>query len=197
MKQAVFFDRDGTLNEELGYLGDPARVRLLAGAPEAVAAARNAGFTTVIITNQSGIARGLLTEEQVHAVNDRVVAMLKLYGAVVDAVYYCPHHPEGPVEAFKGECDCRKPAPGLLQRAANEFGLDLAQSFVIGDKASDVGLAAAVGAQGVLVRTGYGNAELDKLAARGYRAAHVADGVYDAMQWILAEGSFGQSRSHP
>jgi D-glycero-D-manno-heptose 1,7-bisphosphate phosphatase len=186
MKPAVFFDRDGTLNEEIGYLGDPARVRLLAGAPEAVAAARSAGFATVIITNQSGIARGLLTEAQVQAVNARVVANLKLHHAEIDAVYYCPHHPEGTVEAFRGRCDCRKPAPGLLKRAAVECGLDLAASYVIGDKASDVGLAAQAGAKGLLVRTGYGNAEIEKLAARGYQAAYVADGVFDAVQWILS-----------
>lgn len=187
MRRAVFFDRDGTLNEEVGYVGEPERIRLLPGAPEAVRAANAAGFEAVVITNQSGIARGLLTEDQVRAVNERVVQLLAAHGARVDALYYCPHHPEGKVAPFNTACECRKPGAGLLKQAAEGRGIDLRRSFVVGDKVSDVGMAVAVGAKGVLVRTGYGNAELPKLKEKGIPVAHVADGVNEAVQWILDE----------
>ena len=185
MKPAIFFDRDGTLNEEIGYVNDPARIRLLPGAPEAVAAARNAGFITVIISNQSGIARGLITEEQAQAVNARVCELLQAFGSPVDGVYYCPHHPQGKVEKFSTVCDCRKPQPGLLQQAAAELGIDLRESFVIGDKASDVESAAGVGATGILVRTGYGNDQADEILQRRIKVAHVADGVQQAVEWVV------------
>lgn len=188
MRRAVFFDRDGTLNEEVGYVGEPGRIRLLPGAPEAVTLVNRAGLAAVVITNQSGIARGMLTETQVEAVNARVLELLNVHGAQVDGLYYCPHHPEGKVSAHAVTCDCRKPAPGLLNQAAAALELDLPNSFVIGDKASDVGLAAAVGAKGILVRTGYGNAELLKIEQRGIPVAYIADGVLDAAQWILHEG---------
>lgn len=188
MRRAVFFDRDGTLNEEVGYVGEPERIRLLPGAPEAVTLVNRAGLAAVVITNQSGIARGLLSEEQVTSVNDRVLELLNLHGARVDGLYLCPHHPEGKVAPFAVACECRKPAPGLLKQAASALELDLPGSFVVGDKASDVALAVAVGAKGILVRTGYGNAELQKIEQRGIPVAYVADGVLEAAQWILHEG---------
>jgi D-glycero-D-manno-heptose 1,7-bisphosphate phosphatase len=187
LRRAVFFDRDGTLNEEIGYVGDPSRIRLLPGAPEAVGAVNRAGFDAIVVTNQSGIARGLLTVDAVQSVNQRVLELLELHGSQVDAVYYCPHHPEGTVEAYRALCDCRKPAPGMLRQAAKDRGLTLDASYVIGDKACDVGLAVAVGAKGILVKTGYGNSEVAKIRERGYTVAFMADNVLEAVQWILED----------
>ncbi len=166
-------------------MSDPRRIRLLPGAPEAVQAVREAGMYAVIITNQGGVGRGLMSEEDVQAVNARVVELLKVHGAEIDALYYCPHHPEGQVEAYRVVCECRKPAPGLLHRAADELPIDLERSFVIGDKLTDVRLAHAVGGKGILVRTGFGNAELESAHAEGLRIDYVADDVYDAVTWIL------------
>ncbi len=187
LRPAVFFDRDGNLNEEIGYAGDPDRIRLLPGAAEAVRAVREAGMPAVVISNQSGIARGLLTVEQVETVNARVLGLLAAEGAAVDALYYCPHHPEGEIAAYAIACECRKPAPGLLQRAAAEHGIDLPASYVVGDKVSDVQLAHAVGGRGVLVQTGYGPREREKAVAQGVKIDHVANDVLDAVRWILTE----------
>ena len=188
-RPAVFLDRDGNLNEDLGYLGDPSRVCLLPGAAEAVRAIGDAGMHAVIITNQSGVARGLMDEHDVHAVNQRVVELLGAEGAHVDGVYYCPHHPEGSISAYRAACECRKPAPGLLYQAAAQLDVDLANSYVIGDKLSDVELAHAVGARGILVLTGYGREQLPADAARRRRIDFVADDVLAAVRWILHDRS--------
>lgn len=188
-RPAVFLDRDGNLNEEVGYLGDPARVRLLPGAGPAVRAVREAGMHAVIITNQSGIARGLIQDSEVRAVNQRVVKLLAEQGAEVDGVYYCPHHPEGAVAQYRVVCACRKPAPGLLHQAAEDLGVALEKSFVIGDKLSDVALAHAVGARGILVRTGFGNEQLLTDSPDVLAIDYVADDVLAAVQWILHERS--------
>lgn len=185
MKPAIFFDRDGTLNEEIGYVNDPARIRLLPGAPEAVAAARNAGFMTVIISNQSGIARGLITDEQAQAVNRRVCDLLQDFGSRIDGVFYCPHNPKGIVLEFSIVCECRKPQPGLLRQAEAALGINLRKSFVIGDKATDVEAAIGVGATGILVRTGFGNDEAEEIARRKIAVAYIADGVQQAVEWII------------
>lgn len=150
-RPAVFLDRDGTLIREAEYLADPDGVELLPGVPEALRALRAAGFALVVVTNQSGIARGLYGEDDYRRVAHRVDEVLAAAGAPVDATYYCPHHPDhGP------PCDCRKPALGMHRRAAASLGLDLSASWFVGDKASDVEPAALVGGRGILVRTGYG-----------------------------------------
>jgi D-glycero-D-manno-heptose 1,7-bisphosphate phosphatase len=186
-KRAVFFDRDGTLNEDIGYLGDPHRLRLFAETPAAVHAVREAGFLAVVISNQSGIARGLIAPAQVAAVNARLVELLKVHGTDIDGLYFCPHHPQGKVEAYRADCACRKPAPGLVLQAAEELGIDVPHSFMIGDKAADVMLGKNAGCRAVLVRTGYGNMALSELEAQGVRPDYVAVDVGDAVQWILME----------
>jgi histidinol-phosphate phosphatase family protein len=142
----VFFDRDGTLIEDEHYLSDPARVRLRAGAAAAVRRVNEAGVAAVIVTNQSGIARGLFTEADYERVRDRVVALLAEHGARVDATYHCPHHPD-----FGPACACRKPGIALFQQAASEHALDLARSGFVGDRVRDIAPAARFGALGVLV----------------------------------------------
>lgn len=171
---AVFLDRDGTLMAEVDYCRDPALVRLLPGVREGLARLRQAGYRLVIITNQSGIGRGLITTAEYEAVHAR---LLELLGAdLIDATYYCPDHPDQ-------ASDRRKPAPGMLLEAARDLGLDLSASYLIGDKASDLECARRAGARGVLVRTGYGEAEAAKV---GDGSDFVAEDFAAAVEHIVA-----------
>jgi len=150
-RRAVFLDRDGVLIEDVGYLSEPGAVALLPGAAEAVAALRDAGWRVVVITNQSGVARGMLTEARLAEIHARLRELLAVEGAEIDGLYYCPHHPDGDVEAYRRSCDCRKPAPGLLRAAARELEIGLSASWMVGDKASDIAAGAAAGCRTVLV----------------------------------------------
>lgn len=150
-RPGVLIDRDGTLIEDRHYLADPDGVVLIPGAGAAVARWNAGGVPIGVLSNQSGVARGYFDEAAVAAVHHRLGELLASMGARLDGIWYCPHHPD-----HGGPCACRKPAPGLAQRAAEALGLDLARSWVVGDKACDVELAARVGATGVLVRTGHG-----------------------------------------
>jgi histidinol-phosphate phosphatase family protein len=143
----VFVDRDGTLIEDRHYLADPRDVRLLPGVATALGRLRAAGFAIVVVTNQSGIARGLLTRAQYDAVHERLAALLHETGVDLDGTYMCPHHPE-----ITGACDCRKPAPGLFRLAAKELGLDLQRSVLVGDRWRDVAAAKELGARAFLIR---------------------------------------------
>src|SRR5690606_12501024 len=152
VRPAVFLDRDGTIVVERYYLADPDGVELVPGAASALRSLAAAGYALVVVTNQSGIARGLYGEEEFRAVQRRIEDLLERDGVRLDGVYHCPHHPD-----YTGPCDCRKPAPGLFRRAARELGFDLARSICIGDRLKDVVPARDLGcAGGILVRTGYG-----------------------------------------
>jgi D-glycero-D-manno-heptose 1,7-bisphosphate phosphatase len=171
---AVFLDRDGTLMREVEYCRDPARVELLPGVVEGLSRLRERGYKLVIITNQSGIGRGLMTTTEYEAVHARLMELLGT--DLIDGTYYCPdHHPDRASER-------RKPAPGMLLEAARDLGLDLGASFLIGDKISDLECARAAGARGVLVRTGYGDMEAAKM---GKDAAFVASDFAAAVEQIL------------
>lgn len=187
MRGCVFLDRDGVLNEEVDYLHDPDRVVLVAGAAAAVEALGAAGLAVVVATNQAGIARGMYTERELAAVTARISELLAAAGARLDATYFCPHHPDAGVGPYRRACRCRKPAPGMLEQAAAELGLDLAGSAMVGDKESDLAAARAAGCAAVLVRTGYGAREEARLAAAG--RADLADAVFDsladAVPWLL------------
>jgi D-glycero-D-manno-heptose 1,7-bisphosphate phosphatase len=148
---AVFLDRDGTLNRETGYLHDWAAWRWLPGAPQALARLYGRGYRLVVVSNQSGLARGMYGTEAVDALHRRVNEDLAGFGAAVEAFYYCPHHP-----AFTGDCPCRKPKPGLLLRAVEELGLECGHSWMVGDKIVDIQAGRAAGCRTILVRTGYG-----------------------------------------
>lgn len=151
LKPAVFLDRDGTIIEDPGYLRDCSQVRLLPGAVEAIRQFRRAGFRVVVVTNQSAVARGYLTEAQLAAIHDHLRRMLAAHGAPLDGVYYCPYHPEGVVDAYRKSSDWRKPDCGMLQAAAGDLGLDLAQSWMIGDSAGDVEAGRRAGCRTVLL----------------------------------------------
>jgi D-glycero-D-manno-heptose 1,7-bisphosphate phosphatase len=184
LRRAVFLDRDGTIIEEVGYLDRPERVEFFPWTIDAIRVLNRAGFAVVLVSNQSGIARGFFTEAVVDAVHQRMETMLAAGGARIDAYYYCPHHPDGKVQALARVCDCRKPARGLVDRAVAQFGIDPARSFVVGDRWLDVGLARAVGASGVLVRTGYGDSE-ERKPPQGLTADAVVDNLMAASSWIL------------
>jgi D-glycero-D-manno-heptose 1,7-bisphosphate phosphatase len=182
--RAVFLDRDGTLIEEVGYLDRVERLELYPWTIDAVRALNRAGLRVVLVSNQSGVARGFFTETIVDEVHRALASRLAEGGARLDAYYYCPHHPDGKVTAYAIACECRKPKRGLVDRAVRELGVDPARSFVVGDRWLDVELARSVGARGVLVRTGYGAAE-EARAPAGVAADAVVDNLAGAVSWIL------------
>jgi D-glycero-D-manno-heptose 1,7-bisphosphate phosphatase len=183
-QRAVFLDRDGTLIEEAGYLDRLDRMVFFPYSVDAVRLLNRAGFAVVIVTNQAGIARGLFKEPFVDEAHRHISARLAAGGARIDGFYYCPHHPEAVVEAYRASCDCRKPQPGLFTRAASELGLALDGSFVVGDRWHDLEAGQRVGARGVLVRTGYGRTEEASPTARVTPAA-IVENVMEAVSWIL------------
>lgn len=176
-RRAAFLDRDGTIISEAHYLSDPGLVALVPGAAQAMLDLADNGFALVIVTNQSGIARGLYTETDFNAVQQRVEAMLADEGVTVNAVFHCPHHPD-----FSGPCDCRKPDLGMYRDAAERLRLDLARSIYVGDRVKDVIPALRTGGQGYLVRTGYGAAEEDEVPA----GVHVVDDLAAVARAVCA-----------
>lgn len=176
-ERAVFVDRDGTLIREAEYLSDPARVSLLPGAADGLAAFRDAGFAVVIVTNQSGIARGYYDEAAYRAVEAEVERQLAEEGVRVLDAYHCPHHPD-----FTGPCGCRKPAPGLFRQAAREHDLDLARSVYVGDRIRDVEPGLELGGTAILVRTGYGTEQAERAPA----GVRVVDDLAAAARVVLA-----------
>jgi len=182
---AVFLDRDGTIIDEVGYLDRPERVELYPFSIAAIRALNRAGFRVVMVTNQSGIARGFFDAGVVEEVHAHIARLLDAGGAYLDAYYYCPHHPHGHVVPFAGACDCRKPARGLVDRAVRELAVDPARSFTVGDRWLDVKLAGNVGARGILVRTGYGRLEETRRPA-DVTVDAVVNNLIEAVGWILA-----------
>jgi D-glycero-D-manno-heptose 1,7-bisphosphate phosphatase len=170
-RRFVLLDRDGTINEEVGHLGDPDDVALIPGAPAALRDLRSAGLGLVVLTNQANVGRGLLTSERLEEIDARLVGLLLEEGVQIDGLYVCPHAPED-------RCECRKPRAGLALRAAAEHGFRLADAFVVGDHAADIGLGRAVGATTILVRTGHGEEELARGA--GVQADHVVADLSEA-----------------
>lgn len=156
-REAVFLDRDGTLIEEVNYLSSPEQVRLIPGADAAVRRLNAAGALVVVVTNQAGVARGFFPESRVGEVHAHLSALLAERGARVDAYFYCPHHPTEGLGAYRVACGCRKPEPGLLLAAARALDIDLARSWMIGDKLCDAEAGAAAGCRAILVRTGHGS----------------------------------------
>jgi len=187
VRPAVFIDRDGTLTEEVGYVNHPKRLRLLPRSAEAVRRLNAAAVRAVVVTNQAGIARGYFSADVLEAVNRELLSQLADAGARLDGVYVCPHHPSVGAPPYRAECDCRKPKPGLLLRAAADLALDLSASVMVGDKASDLEVAPRVGARSVLVLTGYGLGEWEyRRATFPVAPDHVAADLLDAVEWALA-----------
>jgi len=178
MRRAVFLDRDGTLNEDVGYLDNLERLRILPGAVEAVRAFNERGLLVIVVTNQSGVARGFFDEAFVTQVHEHMRKLFQRGGAVIDAFYYCPHHPDFP-GPYGQACKCRKPEPGMLIRAAAEWDIDLGRSFMIGDMPKDVEVIRRMGGRGIL------------LAGEGIPTAaeadYIARDLRAAAAWIMGE----------
>jgi D-glycero-D-manno-heptose 1,7-bisphosphate phosphatase len=178
---AVFLDRDGTLNEEMGYINHLSRFRLLPQAVPAVRRLNEAGLKVVVVTNQSGAARGYFPAKLVDEVHAHLKQLLAAGGAHLDGIYACLHHPEV-------GCDCRKPRPTLIQQAARDLDLDLARSYAVGDRYKDIETAANAGVKGVLVLTGYGRGEYEYLRdSQPVQPVQVAGDLLEAAEWILAD----------
>ena len=180
----VFLDRDDTLIKDIPYLSDPEKVELLPGAGEAICMLNEKSIPAIIITNQSGIARGLFDETSLQAVHERLTGILAGNSAKIDAIYFCPHYPEGLIKKYAVRCNCRKPKTGLLEKAATDFSLILSRCYFIGDKKSDMQAIQSVGGKGVLV-----GKCTDKV-----KSDYDAKDILDAVKWILGDINHEDSR---
>ncbi|MCX5789061.1 MAG: HAD family hydrolase [Elusimicrobia bacterium] len=187
MRWAAFLDRDGTIIDQEGFLTRAEDLRLFPGAAQAVKRLREAGGLVIVVTNQPAVARGLIDEPTLARIHERLKALFAEKGAPLDALYYCPHHPEthhpeASDPRYRRECECRKPGTGMLRRAADEFGIDIARSFMVGDSTRDVMTARNAGCMGVLVKTGEGGRD----AKFDVRPDAVCDDILAAAEWIAA-----------
>lgn len=187
-KIGVFMDRDGTVSKEIGYVNHPARYELLPRTAAAIKKLNQAGIKAILTTNQAGVARGYFKEDMILRVHEKLEKLLAAEDAYLDEIYYCPHHPDVGEGKYRQDCDCRKPAPGLLLRGQEKHDLDLSKSYMIGDKISDVEVGQKVGAKGILVLTGYG------IGAYEYEREqwqvepdYIAKDLLDAVDWILRD----------
>ena len=184
MQIGLFLDRDGTINEEVDFLSSPNELRLIPCSAAAIHEANQLGLKVFITTNQSGIARGMLTEHDLTEVHNKLLSLLRNEQAHIDAVYFCPHHPDFGNPPYRRECDCRKPNIGMLEQAAKEFDIDLHKSFVVGDRLIDIQTGNNAGAVSILVLTGYGKEEQKLLQQNHVRVDHTANDLHDAVQYI-------------
>lgn len=188
MKPAVFLDRDGTINEQMGYINHLSRFQMLPGAASAIQRLNNSDIPVVVVTNQSGLARGYFPESLLGEVHGEMQRKLAEVGAHVDGIYICPHHPEAKKEKYRENCDCRKPKNGLFLKAAADLQLDLPHSYVVGDRWSDLKAAAQCQAKGILVLTGYGRGDFEFIGPNQEIQPHyVAESLDDAVSWILED----------
>lgn len=188
MRPGVFLDRDGTINEQMGYINHLSRFQMLPRASAAIRLLNENNVPVAVVTNQSGLARGYFPEALLDAVHDRMKQVLAEEGAHVDGIYVCPHHPEAKQKQYRIACKCRKPKTGLLTTAARELGIDLSQSYVVGDRWADLKTAAECQAAGILVLTGYGKGENEYIGpAQEVKPHFVAEDLFDAVEWILSD----------
>jgi D-glycero-D-manno-heptose 1,7-bisphosphate phosphatase len=185
-RRAVFLDRDGTINEEKEYLHRIEDFEFIPGSPEAIRRLKEAGFLVIVVTNQSGVARGYYSLEDVAILHRHMQEKLDAAGAAVDGIYVCPHHPVEGIGEYRRECDCRKGRPGMLLRGAREHGIDLSRSYMIGDKAADVEAGEMAGCMPLMVLTGYGKAEAARISPERVRC--FAD-LAEAAEFLLAESA--------
>jgi D,D-heptose 1,7-bisphosphate phosphatase len=188
---AVFLDRDGTINEEVGYLDSIDKLNLFAYTAEAIRLINESGMKAVVMTNQSGVAKGYFTEEFVRTVHERIQEMLRERGAFIDAFYYCPHHQTEGIGVYLQSCACRKPEAGMLVQASKELDIDLRRSYTVGDMLKDIQVARTVGAKGILVKTGYGintiEKDLTSDSSEICQPSYIAEDILDAVKWIMKD----------
>jgi D-glycero-D-manno-heptose 1,7-bisphosphate phosphatase len=196
-RRAVFIDRDGTISEEVGYVNHPSRFRVFPYAADAVKLLNNNDWLVVVITNQAGVARGYFSEDVILAVHDQLKSELAADGAKLDAIYYCAHHPTVGEPPYRLECDCRKPKPGLIHRAAKDFSIDLDQSWMVGDRYSDIALAHNAGLKSAFVLSGYGRGEWELQREHWkYQPLIVSANLLTVAEYIVGKSrEFGQTES--
>jgi len=187
MTSAVFLDRDGTLNIDSGYIADPQELVLYPWAAQAVRLLNDNGIKAIVATNQSTVARGYCSEQMIDAIHDKLQQDLAKEGAHLDAIYYCPHHPEIGDSPYLKDCDCRKPRPGMLYRAGREHRIDLTTCYVIGDKTLDIQVARSVGARGALVLTGFGRDSINRFQGSALQPDLICDNVLEAVRAVLLD----------
>lgn len=187
LRPAIFLDRDGTINEEVGYIHDPLDLNLIPGAADAIRELNALGVLAILVTNQSGPARGYYPESHLHTLHDRLQMLLEAEGAFLDDVFYCPHLPDGTVPEYTMACDCRKPGTKLVEVATEKWGIDRGRSYVVGDKATDVELGINAGCRTVLLTSGFGQRVLDGEYQWKVEPDHVAPSLKEAVSWILAD----------
>ncbi len=184
-RRAVFLDRDGTLNRDVGYPAYFGQIHLYPSSVESVRKINHAGLAAVVVTHQSGVGRGYFSEDELLALHREFTRRFAENGARIDRMYYCPHDRLSLTEAYRRDCDCAKPRPGLGLLAAAELGLDLPGSYMVGDKTADVLFGRNIGATPVLLLTGYGKEARKELESRGLPPDHIAADVGEAVAWIL------------
>ena len=179
-------DRDGTINEQMGYINHISRFVLLPGVPEGIRLLNEHGFLAIVVSNQSGVARGYFPIELVDEVHASLKESLKNRGAFFDGIFFCPHYPRGDPGEYCIECDCRKPKTGLIDRAREAFAIDMTQSYMVGDRHTDMEFAHRAGLAGILVETGYGRGDIRYILPRKrVKPVHIARDLLDAVQWAL------------
>ena len=187
-RPAVFIDRDGTVNEQMGYINHISRFVMLPGATEAIRLLNKNQYLAIIVSNQSGVARGYYPIELVDEVHAHMRALMEKEGAFVDGIFFCPHYEKGSVPEYSIECNCRKPRTGLIEEARKAFEIDMDNSYVIGDRYSDIELALRSDMKGILVTTGYGQGDIDYVFPRlSFKPAHIARDLLHAVRWIIEE----------
>jgi D-glycero-D-manno-heptose 1,7-bisphosphate phosphatase len=188
MKRAVFIDRDGTISEEVGYINHPSRFHVFPYAAAAIKHLNDAGWLAIVVTNQAGVARGYFSEDMIQTVHAEMTKELENGGARLDAVYYCAHHPSVGEPPYRFDCDCRKPKPGLIAHAASDFNIDLAESWMVGDRYSDVELARNAGLKSMFVLSGYGRGEWEHQRSSWTEQPDlVAENLLEAVRVIAAK----------
>ena len=187
-KPAVFLDRDGTINEQMGYINHLSRFVIFPDVVEAVRLLNTNDFWVIVITNQGGVARGYYPIELMHEIHAFLTKSLNNKGAIIDGIFYCPHHPAGIIPEYSMECDCRKPKTGLIHQALEAFDIDMSKSYMVGDRHVDIELAYRLEIDGVLVKTGYGLGEIDYvLPQHSTKPSYIAQNLLDAAKWIVGE----------
>ena len=186
MQRAVFIDRDGTISEEVGYINHPSRLRVFPYAADAIKLLNKSGWLAIVTTNQAGVARGYFSEELIQTVHEKLKQDLESAAARLDAIYYCAHHPTVGEPPYRLDCDCRKPKPGLIHRAAEEFDIDLERSWMVGDRYSDIELARNAGVRSAFVMSGYGRGEWENQRhSWKHQPDLVVDDLLEAVETII------------
>ena len=190
MNKAVFLDRDGVITKEPPYYAHKIdQLELVPKSAEAIKGLNESGFKVIIVSNQAGVARGYYQEKDIKIYNNEMKRQLEEKGARIDAIYYCPHHPEATIEAYKIDCECRKPKPGMLRQAERNLNLDLKYSFLVGDKMSDIEAGYRAGCKTILVLTGQGNDELKKIPKMYIKPNYISKDLHTAIQIINRNNS--------